>query len=102
MRVITLTRLREFWQLHSDAEGWLTAWYAIARAAQWQSLIDVRQIYGHADPVKVRSGRIVTVFNVCGNKYRMVVAIHYNTGLIYVLMLLTHDEYSKGAWKELL
>ena len=100
MRVIALTRLREFWQLHSDAEGWLTAWYAVARAAQWQSLVDVRQTYSHADSVKVTSDRTVIVFNVCGNKYRMVVAIHYNTGVIYVLRMLTHHEYSKGAWKE--
>lgn len=47
-------------------------------------------------------GNIVTVFNIGGNKYRLIVAIHYNRGLIYVLRFFTHAEYSKNAWKEVL
>ena len=99
MRVVTRAKLKWFWQQHSDAEGWLRQWYAVVKAAQWESLVDVRKAYSHADPVKVASGKTATVFNVCGNKYRMAVAIHYNTKRVYVLWLGTHAEYSKDAWK---
>ncbi len=50
--------------------------------------------------VRVRSGRQVLVFNVCGNKFRLVVAAHFNRQIIYTLLLMTHAEYSKHAWKE--
>jgi mRNA interferase HigB len=65
-------------------------------------LLDVRKVYRHADPVKVASGRTVTVFNVCGNRYRMAVAFHYDKKRVFVLWLGTHAEYSKDAWKETL
>ena len=57
-------------------------------------------MFPSADAVKVGTGRIATIFNVCGNKYRLITAIHYNTGLIFILRFLTHAEYSKNAWKE--
>lgn len=62
--------------------------------------MDVRKLYPTADAVTVRSNKVVTVFNTGGNKYRLIVAIHYNTGKIFVLRFLTHPEYDRGAWKE--
>ena len=47
----------------------------------------------------VKSGRVVTVFNLCGNHYRLIVAIHYNTQLVFILRFFTHAEYDKDAWK---
>jgi mRNA interferase HigB len=99
MRVIARKRLEEFWRKHWDAKTWLNNWYSVARHAEWGSLHDVRATFPQADLVPVGSGKSVTVFNVCGNKYRLVTAIHYNTGTVYVLRLMPHAEYSKNAWK---
>jgi mRNA interferase HigB len=100
MRIITRKRLREFAQRHPDAAEPLQQWYRLVREAEWQNLQEVRCVYRHADAVTVASGNTVTVFNVCGNKYRLIGAIHYNRQRIYVLRLLRHAEYSKGFWKD--
>lgn len=99
MNVITRKRLREFMAKHADAATPLEDWYRTASKAEWQSIQDVRRIYPHADAVRVASGNDVTVFNVGGNKYRLVTAIHYNAQRAYVLKLITHAEYDKGKWK---
>ena len=99
-RVISLKRLRGFWQRHSDAEAPLRDWYRTALKASWRHLQDVRLDYPHADAVIVASGRPVTVFNICGNKYRLVVDIVYRAQVIYVCTVLTHAEYSKNRWKD--
>ena len=95
MRVIALRRLREFWARHPDAEGSLRSWYQVAGQAHWQRFLDVRAVYGNADQV----GKF-TVFNIAGNKYRMITVIHFNTGRVYVRRILTHAEYGRGAWKD--
>lgn len=95
-----MKRLREFWDGHADAEEPLRLWYSTALAADWQSLLDVRQTYPHADGVAAASGEILTVFNVCGNKYRLIVRIRYEHQLVNVRIVLTHAEYDKGQWKE--
>lgn len=87
---------------YPDAATALQAWYGVARKATWKSLQDVRRVYPHADLVSVGSGNKVTVFNVGGNKYRLIAAIHYNAQRLYVLRLLTHAEYSRGFWKDAL
>jgi mRNA interferase HigB len=100
MRLITRKRLREFAQQHPDAAEPLGKWERLFREAEWQNLQDVRRVYRHADAVTVASGKTVTVFNICGNKYRLITAIHYNRQRVYILRLLTHAEYSKGFWKD--
>jgi mRNA interferase HigB len=100
MRIITRKRLREFAKRYPDAAEALVKWYCLVREAEWESIQDVRRVYPHADAVTVASGNTVTVFNICGNKYRLITAIHYNTQRVYVLRLLTHAEYSKGFWKD--
>ena len=100
MRVITRKRLRAFAQNHPDAAGALQKWYRLVREAQWENLLDVRRVYPHADMVTVGSGNSVTVFNICGNKYRLITAIHYNRQRVYILVLLRHAEYSKNFWKD--
>lgn len=99
-RVISIKRLREFWRRHADAEDQLREWYRTALKASWRHLQDVRTDYPHADPVVVASGRTVTVFNICGNKYRLVADILYGVQVIYVCTVLTHADYSKNRWKE--
>ena len=100
MRIIARKRLEVFWSKHHDAETWLTEWYGVAQAAEWRSLADVRKTFPKTDAVTVRSGKSATVFNACGNKYRLVVAIHYNTRMVFVLRFMTHAEYSKDTWKD--
>ncbi len=102
MRIITRKRLRIFARKHPDASESLEKWHRVFREAEWESLQDVRRVYPHADTVTVDSGCTVTVFNVCGNKYRLMAAIHYNRQRVYVLMILRHAEYSKGFWKDAL
>jgi mRNA interferase HigB len=70
--------------------------------ARWASLQDVRKDFATADGVTVDSGRVVTVFNISGNNFRLITAIHYNTGAVYVMRFYTHPEYDKGAWKKTL
>src|ERR1700732_3585711 len=100
MRIITRKRLREFAQRHSETAEPLHKWEALVREAEWENLQDVRLIYPHADAVEVASGNTVTVFNICGNKYRLIAALHYNRQRVYVFRLLTHAEYSKDLWKK--
>lgn len=98
--MISLKRLREFWEVHPDAERPLRIWYRVARAAEWGSLQDVRRTYPHADGVGTRRGENLTVFNIGGNKYRLLVRIRLEHRLINVRAVLTHGDYDREGWKE--
>ena len=100
MRVIKPARIREYAKLHPRAKASLDAWLKSALAASWYSLADVRKTWRSADQVKVASGRIVLVFNIAGNAFRLIAAAHFNRQLLFVLMFMTHAEYSKNRWKE--
>jgi len=100
MRVVTWKRIRDFLSRHPRAAEPLKNWYQVARGAVWENLQDVRRVYPHADLVAVASGNVVTVFNIGGNKYRLIAAIHYNRQRVYVLRILTHAEYDKDRWKD--
>jgi mRNA interferase HigB len=94
MRVISRKRLKEAVLRHGNVEASLDAWYRIAKNAVWKSIEDVRKTYPSADPVGP-----YTVFNVKGNRYRLVVKIEYRFGLVFIKEVLTHAEYDKGEWK---
>jgi mRNA interferase HigB len=100
MRVISLKPLRAFWGKFPDAELPLRHWYRIAISVRWRSLQDVRKAYPHADGVRTRKGDTLTVINIGGNKYRLLVRIRYDFQLINVRCLLTHREYDEGDWRE--
>ena len=100
MRVIKPARIREYAKLHPRAKASLEAWLKSAMAASWRSLADVRKTWCSADQVKVASDRVVFVFNIGGNAFSLIVAAHFNRQLIFVLMFMTHAEYSKNRWKE--
>src|ERR1700751_5295373 len=100
MRIISKKRLREFARRFPDSAESLTHWQRLFREAEWENLQEVRRIFPHADAVTVASGNMVTVFNICGNKYRLIAAIHYNRQRVYVLRLLRHAEYNKEFWKD--
>lgn len=91
MHVITRRRLRVFWQQHHDAEQPLRAWLAIVRAKKYTNSPEVRQDFATASFL----GQWRTVFNIGGNKYRLVVDMRYDLGRIYIRHILTHGEYDR-------
>jgi mRNA interferase HigB len=95
MNVISLKRIREFSSLHRDAGPSLTAWFKTAKQCNWQNLAELKEVYPSADLV----GRY-TVFNIKGNKYRLIARIVYRSQTLFVITVLTHEEYDLGKWKE--
>jgi mRNA interferase HigB len=98
--VISLKPLKEFWNRHPDAELPLRKWFKTVTAASWTSLKDVRATYAHADGIGSGAGHTLTVFNIGGNKYRLIARIRYDYQLVNVRHVLTHGEYEQGAWKD--
>jgi len=90
MRVIALKRLREHWARpgRSDSEQPLKAWYAVVKEASWRHLADVKAQFRSASAVGDR-----VVFNIAGNKYRLVAYINYAFFTVYVRFVGTHAEY---------
>ena len=100
MRIISKPRLTLYAQQHPTAKSALEHWHNITKHAHWRDLTQVRAVFPSADPVKVSSGKTVHIFNLKGNAYRLVTAIHYNREKIFVLQFLTHADYSKDQWRE--
>lgn len=100
MRIIKTSMLKEFWEGRREAEASLRTWAQQTKAAQWRNFPDVRKTFPSADWVTVVSGLQVVVFNIAHNRYRLIAAVHYNTRIIYTLMILTHKEYDRNVWKE--
>lgn len=95
MHIITRKRLNEFADLHPTSRTALSHWFQIVKKNNFNSFIDLRKSFANADQV---GG--LTVFNIGGNKARLVAAIHYNRRKIYVRAILTHEQYNTGKWKE--
>ena len=91
MRVISVKRLREFWEKHSDSEEALKAWYKEAKAAEWEKPADIKERYPSAS--FLAKSRVV--FNIKGNHYRLVVVVRYEFGIVYIRFVGTHAEYDK-------
>jgi mRNA interferase HigB len=102
MKIIKRATLAAYWQRNPQAESGLLYWHKLAKKAWWTCLQDVRATFPHADAVEVASGRRVVVFNIAGNKFRLITALHYNRQLAFTLMVLTHAEYDRGKWKDVL
>jgi mRNA interferase HigB len=94
MHVIAKPALVDFWERHPDSRASLAAWYKIVNDNDFKSFADLRKTFPNADHVKG-----LTVFNISGNNYRLIAAIHYNRGKIYIRHILTHAEYDFGKWK---
>jgi mRNA interferase HigB len=95
LHVISKKKLRDFWEQHADAQVPLDNWFRVAKKAAWQSIAEVKAIFPHAD-----AAYTCTVFNIGGNKYRLIVEIRYDRQVIYVKHVLTHKEYDQDAWKK--
>jgi mRNA interferase HigB len=86
---MTLRTLKEFGQRYADSEGPLKAWYEEAKERKWKSPADIKATYKNASILK--DNRVV--FNIKGNDYRLIVKVHYNTGVVYIRFVGTHSEY---------
>ena len=95
MHIISYKAIREFSARYRDAKVPLDAWYKKTEKADWKNIAEVKQTFPHADAIGD-----CTVFNIGGNKVRLIAAIHYNRDKIYIRQVLTHQEYDTGEWKE--
>ncbi len=91
MRIIARRTLREFWARHPDAERPLRACFAEAHRAEWRSPADIKARYPSASVVA--NNRVV--FNIGGNKYRLVVAIRYDARIVFIRFIGTHQQYDR-------
>ena len=96
MRVIAKSTLVRFWEKHADAQGPLSAWYHEFCHAKWRTWAELKVRYPSADGVG--NGRYV--FNIKGNTYRLVAAINFKFGIVYVKFVGTHAEYDGINAKE--
>lgn len=94
MHVISKAALRDAIATDHTLESSLSEWHKVASLANWKSLVEVRQVYPHADYVEP-----FTVFNIKGGAYRLIVKIEYRWQLIFVKHVLTHSEYDKDGWR---
>lgn len=91
MRVISRKTLRQFWDKHPDARQPLQAWYADVKHANWRGPADIKAVYQTASFIS--NNRIV--FNIKGNKYRIVVVVEYRFSIIFIRFIGTHQEYDR-------
>jgi len=95
MHVITRKRLNEFARLYPDTRNALAQWYKLIKQTEFSSFVELRELFPSADQV----GKL-TVFNIGGNKIRLIAAIHYNRKKVYIRTVLTHAEYDQERWKK--
>ena len=100
VRIIKEKFLRDSAEQYPKAAKYLATWVRAVRSAAWRNLAELRATYPSADMVLTASKKPVIVFNVCGNTYRLIVAIHFNRQTAYTLRFLTHAEYSKNTWRD--
>ena len=102
MRIITWRPLREFGNKWPAAVPALREWYRLASDATWRTFADVKATFGQTDQVKVGSGQTVCVFDIGGNKFRLIAFVSYAKGKVYVLRMMTHKEYDRGnqRWRD--
>lgn len=90
MHIISKKKLRDYWRKNAQAELPLIEWYFKMKECKAQNLAQLRKIFNSVDPVHG-----YTIFNIGGNNYRLIAAVHYNTQRCYVREIWTHAEYDK-------
>jgi mRNA interferase HigB len=95
VHVISQKRLREFWLVHSDSEAPLRAWHRIAERERWRTFSEIKQTCANT----VDNVGKCTVFNIGGNKYRLITRVNFDRSKVFVLHVLDHKDYDRGDWK---
>lgn len=101
MRIIAKPILIDYWTKHRQEKVSLENWYKVVLKASWTKPDDMKKTFNSVDPFR-KDNRLYHIFNVGGNNTRVIVNIHFNTQIVYIRRVLTHDEYSKEKWKEIL
>ncbi|MCI0637773.1 MAG: type II toxin-antitoxin system HigB family toxin [Gemmataceae bacterium] len=96
MHVISRKKLREFWEIHQSGESPLRAWFKMLRQATWSDPKDMQKVFGR----KVDQVNQFTVFDIGGNKYRLITVIDFERQKIFIRNVLTHAEYDEEKWKD--
>ena len=93
MRIVSHRKIREFYESpgREDAKGALQRWYETAEDSDWKGLTDIRRSFPATDYV----GNQHYVFNIRGNRYRLVVVIKFTMGYIFIRFIGTHEDYDK-------
>lgn len=99
MRIITERKLREFWQGPETSESKrrerpLRDWISVVRNADWDNFADVRRTFNHCDVYCT-----CTIFDVGGNKYRVIAKVAYRIKVVFIRFVLTHQEYDENEWQ---
>ena len=95
MHIISRKILRAFWQKYPDSQSALTRWFKIVQKTDFANFADLRVAFPSADQVEN-----LIVFNIGGNKYRLIASIHFNRHKVYIRHVMTHKEYDRGNWKK--
>ena len=95
MHIISRKSLRDFWGRHPDSQTPLSRWFKIVEKSEFENFAKLRLAFPSVDKV----GNLV-IFNIGGNKYRLIASVHFNRQKLYVRHILTHREYDKGEWKQ--
>ena len=94
MHVVSHKAVRIFCEEHPHARGAMDHWYRVAKRATWSSFAEVKQSFSTADFVAPH-----VVFDIGGNKYRLIAEMNFMRRVLFVRGIMTHTEYEKGAWK---
>jgi mRNA interferase HigB len=94
VHVVSRKRILEFAAKHPDSRSALLAWFKIMSTTNYRNFADLRRTFASADQVSD-----LTVFNISGNKYRLIAAIHYNRQKVYIRNILKHADYDRGLWR---
>ncbi|MEO0352444.1 MAG: type II toxin-antitoxin system HigB family toxin [Cyanobacteria bacterium P01_A01_bin.15] len=95
MHIISRKSLRDFWSQYPDSQASLLRWFKIVEKSEFENFASLRLTFPSADKV----GNLI-IFNIGGNKYRLIASVHFNRQKIYIRYVLTHRNYDKGEWKK--
>ncbi|HET9908477.1 MAG TPA: type II toxin-antitoxin system HigB family toxin [Anaerolineales bacterium] len=94
MHIITRKTLVRFWEKYPDSQAALLRWFKIVQKTEFNSFAELRKVFPSADKLDHW-----IIFNIGGNKYRLIASIHFNRGKVYIRHVLNHAEYDRGEWK---
>jgi mRNA interferase HigB len=100
MRINGIDRMLDFEKVHPVAHGPLSRWCAVVKKARWSHFVEVRETFGSASPFRLPNGKNVVIFDIGGNRFRLIAFVQYQTGLVVIRKVLTHDEYDTNKWKD--
>lgn len=102
--MISRKKLRRFYESRPERRRHahtFEAWFKLTRKATWRSFQDARALFGQTDVARdTRSRRTATVFDIGGNKFRIITLIDYARQTVFITHVLDHDEYDRGNWKD--